>query len=411
MGKSSSAVANPSVDNVQPPQGGVVIGGENKYERSGVVIGRIAKKRVMSFVRSRSMNPDTPRAQLELIGLERSLELVEATSSTAAVARRRQRDLETISDILGRLPEADERAYLHSGLCQTYLPHSRPHRDDTIWSRNSGRFTLMVTPGAVDGTVERPLEERRRRRKTEQGIAPKPLAASGPSFVGVPYGPKARLILIYLQSEGKRSRVVSLGESLSAFIRSVGLEATWGPKGNVPVFREQILRIARCTFTLQWQGRLPDGSDSLNLCDVKIASGLELALSASSWRGVVELDADFHAHLQEHAVPLDKRAIRKLSDNSMALDLYTLFAYRLPKLKEELHLSWGQLRAQLGAEADRNSELSRRIREALTKVLDVYPHAKVNVTRHGLLLRHSPPSVPSAAMVNGFRLLTGGKSS
>jgi hypothetical protein len=312
--------------------------------------------------------------------------------------------------ILGRLPDADELAYLHSGLCQTYLPHSRPKRDDAIWSRNSGRFTLMVTPGAVDSTVERPLEERSRRKKAGTSSPVRPSAALGPSFVGVPYGPKARLILIYLQSEGKRSRVVSLGDSLSAFIRSVGLEATWGPKGNVAVFREQILRIARCTLTLQWQGRLPDGSDSLNLCDVRIASGLELALSPASWKGMVELDADFHAHLQEHAVPLDKRAIRKLSDNSMALDLYTLFAYRLPKLKEELHLSWGQLRAQLGAETDRNSELSRRVREALLKVLDVYPHAKVDVTRYGLLLHNSPSSVPAVAMVNGFRLLPGGKT-
>jgi hypothetical protein len=56
------------------------------------------------------MNPDTPRAQLELIGLEHSLELVEATSSTVAVARRRQRDLEAVSDILGRLPDAGELA-------------------------------------------------------------------------------------------------------------------------------------------------------------------------------------------------------------------------------------------------------------------------------------------------------------
>src|SRR3712207_6353368 len=48
--------------------------------------------------------------------------------------------------------------------------------------------------------------------------------------------------------------------------------------------------------------------------------------------------------------------------------------------------------------------LSRRIREVLPDILAVYPDAKVEQTRHGLLLKPSKPSVPTT-MVNGYRLV------
>ena len=51
--------------------------------------------------------------------------------------------------------------------------------------------------------------------------------------VGVPYGSHARLIMLHLQSEGLKSRTVSLGPSLSAFLRSLGLPVSGGPRGSI----------------------------------------------------------------------------------------------------------------------------------------------------------------------------------
>jgi hypothetical protein len=104
---------------------------------------------------------------------------------------------------MSSLPAAEDLSFLHSGLCQTCLPHSRPTEYHTIWRRQSGRFSLMVQPGVVD-------------------------SGEKPRHVGVPYGPKARLILIHLQTEGLRSRTVNLGASFSAFMRSLGLAVTGG---------------------------------------------------------------------------------------------------------------------------------------------------------------------------------------
>ena len=93
-------------------------------------------------------------------------------------------------------------------------------------------------------------------------------------------------------------------------------------------------------------------------------------------------------------MPLDKRAIAHLAGNSLGLDLYTLFAYRLPRLKDGLHLSWPQLRDQLGSGEAHTRSLAQRIRDVLPEIKAVYPDAKFEATRHGLLLRPSPPAVP-----------------
>jgi hypothetical protein len=214
------------------------------------------------------------------------------------------------------------------------------------------------------------------------------------------------LILIYLQSEGRRSRTVSMGPSMSAWIRSLGLAVTGGPRGSINAVKEQALRIARCGFTLQWEERDAEGNTTVAVRDQKIVDGLTLWNSASDpahWSGTVELTQQFYEHLREHSVPLDRRAIAHLSDNSLGLDLYTLFAYRLPRLKTDLHLRWTQLQDQLGAAEKGANALARRIREALPDVMAGYPDAKVEVTRYGLLLKPSLPAVPRT-MVNGARL-------
>ena len=330
---------------------------------------------------------DSPREQLELLGLEEALRRADALGTTPGERKRLRHRLETAHEVLAALPTPDELAFLHSGLCQTFLPHARPASDDEIWRRRAGRFTLLVSPGAIDDGCK-------------------------VARVGVPYGTKARLILIYLQSEGVKGRVVSLGASMSAWIRSLGLSVTGGPRGSITAVREQALRIARCNFTLQWDATDAAGNVQTLVRDTQIVEGLELWTAPGGavgrWPETVELSTKFYEHLKEHAVPLDKRAIAHLSGNSLGLDLYTLFAYRLPRLKEGLHLSWLQLREQLGSGEAHTRSLAQRIRDVLPEIQTVYPDAKVEVTRHGLMLRPSLPAVPrTAVQVRGLGLIAG----
>jgi hypothetical protein len=324
--------------------------------------------------------------QLMLFGAD---ELRRAAAAIEDVReRRRELDLIAAASAAMSEPAEDDLAFSHSGLCQTCLPHARPATNDLIWQRNSGRFHLMVSPGVVRGP---------------DGKATR---------VGVPYGTRARLIMIFLQTEGVRGRTVSLGPSMSAWIRSLGLPVTGGPRGTIQAIREQSLRIARCEFTLQWTARSAAGVDETIIRDQRLVSGLSLwhgqeEGDGARWQATVELTREFHDHLREHAVPLVRDAIAHLKDNSLGLDLYTLLAYRLQRLEQPLLLRWQALAAQVGSDTGRTSHLAQRVKAVLPDVLAVYPDAHVEVVRHGLRLLPSKPPVPRT-LIGGFRVVEGG---
>lgn len=328
------------------------------------------------------------RRQLELYGLDHSIRQAQVDGANEWQRRKGMIRVMTAHDIMSSLPEMEEMSFLHSGLAQTCLPHSKPPDDREAWIRSSGKFKLIITPGAISDDDE---EGKLR-------------------YVGVPYGSKARLIMIYLQTEGVKGRTVSLGPNLSSFLRSLGLRTVSGGKnGSITSVRAQCMRIARCQFTMQWSGNDASGGRRNIVQDTKIVDGLELwtGRDGKEWAGTVELSERFQEHLREHAVPLDKRSLGLLADNSLALDLYTLFAYRLPRLAKPLHLRWEHLQAQIGTDYARERRLSEKVRMVMPDVWAAYPGAKVEVLPTGLTMYNSPPTVPEKTLVNGFRLVTG----
>lgn len=327
--------------------------------------------------------------QLEIFGLTEVVRRIEMEPVHASERRRLLRRVEVTHEMMTALPAREDLSFLHSGFCQTCLPHSRPLDDRNVWRRSSGRFTLIVSPGVVEDN------SRGGAANTTDGIR----------YVGVPYGTRARLIMIYLQTEGLKGRQVSLGKSLTAFLRSLGLPNTGGPRGSIMAVREQSLRIARCNITMQWKTVEADGIQKIVLSDTRIVDGLELSQSAhpEDWAGEVQLSERFYEHLKAHAVPLDKRAIAHLSGNNLGLDLYTLFAYRLPKLSQDLHLNWASLQSQIGSNEKVISSLAQRVKEAMPDVLTAYPHANIEVGPHGLLLKPSKSAVPKTT-VQGLRI-------
>jgi hypothetical protein len=317
------------------------------------------------------------RDQLELLGFDEAARQAEAAGATPAERARLRRRLEAAQEIMTVPPGPDDLGFLHSGLCQTHLPRARPESDREPWVRASGRFRLVITPGVV-------TEDAEGRR-----LAPA-------SWVGIPFGTRARLILIYLQTQGVRSRMVPLGRSMSAWIRSLGLPVTGGPRGTITTIREQVVRIARCSFSLQWTELGAEGGAVQRFSDVKIVDEMALwhADAGDQWRATVLLSERFHAHLRDHAVPLDQRAVAHLSDSALALDAYAFLAHRLPRLERDLLLPWSVVAEQFGGEEARPKKVAELLRRALVEVHAVYPDARVETTRRGLLLKPSPPSVP-----------------
>ena len=329
--------------------------------------------------------------QLEMLGLNETRRRAAAGAADERERQRALREVDLAHEMLSTMPAAADLGFLHSGLCQTSLPHSKPNSNHAIWRRTSGRFTLSITPGSITRVTA---------------------AAGDDGWVGVPYGAKARLILFHLQTEGMKSRTVNLGPSLSAFLRSLNLPVSGGPRGSINAVREQALRIARCSFSLQWTGTDESGGTRTMVSDTRIVDGLDLweAGRGEEWNGTVELSPRFYDHLREHAVPLDKRAIAHLSGNSLGLDLYALLAYRLPRLSADIHLRWAALQTQIGSEESAMKELARRVRQVLPAVQLVYPHARVETTPSGLTLRPSPAAVPKTS-VRGLKLISADRGS
>ena len=126
---------------------------------------------------------------------------------------------------------ADERQNIgisYTGFCLTSLPHKRLP-DEQAWEKHGHRVTLLVEPG---------------RLKTAKGEM---------RLYGVPYGARARMILLYLQTQAVRtgSPQVALGRSMRNWMERMGL-AVGGETARS--LREQSARISACTLKFFWEG-------------------------------------------------------------------------------------------------------------------------------------------------------------
>ncbi len=207
-----------------------------------------------------------------------------------------QRRVDMAADLMALT--GDAVSYLHAGFCLAALPHRKPRDDLKPWDRHNGGFHLRVRPGEVFD-----------------------LAAGDWRQVGIPYGPKARLIMLYMQSEAVRTRdrTVSMGESMSNWMHGMGLAVTGGIKGTIRPVREQATRVSRCTFTMAW----PAADGGMWLEDHRLVDGASLWFPGDPQQGVlwpsyIELSRAFFESLLNRAVPLDEYAIRHLKGSSLA---------------------------------------------------------------------------------------------
>jgi hypothetical protein len=277
---------------------------------------------------------------------------------------------------------ADERQNIgisYTGFCLTSLPHKRLP-DDQAWQKHGHRVTLLVEPG---------------RLKT---------AKDGMRLYGVPYGARARMILLYLQTQAVRtgSPQVALGRSMRNWMERMGL-AVGGETAQS--LREQSARISACTLKFFWEGD-EDSARGFKRGAI-VDSGLQFAVGDGAqgtlWEDQVTLDPVFYKALRDHPVPLQEAAIRQLRDRSMSLDLYVWLAWRLHTLIKLTPITWTAVHAQFGAGFDKLFHFKPRFTEALAAAVAAYPEAHVELDEHGVILRPSRPPVarlvPSAGLI------------
>jgi hypothetical protein len=255
---------------------------------------------------------------------------------------------------------ADERVdpiYTHPGLCLTVLPH-RAIATGAVWERQTGYASLMVHP----------LQGRDGRMR------------------GVPFGAKARLILIFLMTEAvrTRSRRVELGRSMHAWLKAMGVAVNGT---NYRTVADQADRIEHCLLSFHLTGQ--NGQAALR--DSIIRGSFQRFGDADDH--TVDLSEGFYQTIIQRPVPLAEGAIRLLANTCMPLDLYLWLAYRLHVLERPAKISWQSLHTQFGAGTKELKHFKPRFVRDIRIATAVYPEAMVNLTDLGVTLHPSPPPI------------------
>jgi hypothetical protein len=258
----------------------------------------------------------------------------------------------------------------YTGFCLTALPHKKLANDEP-WEKKGHRVTLLVEPGRLKH-------------------------AGKTKLFGVPYGARARMILLYLQTQAIRtsSREVALGRSMRDWMERMGL-AIGGETAHA--LREQAARISACSLKFFWDDAGADGFERGAIVRSGLRFHAEDSTQGSLWEDRVVLDETFYAALRDHPVPLLEAAIRQLRDRSMSLDIYVWLAWRLHGLVKATSISWPAVHAQFGTGFKAVRQFKPRFTEALQAALAAYPEARVDLADKAITLHPSRPPIARLA--------------
>src|SRR3954470_13094585 len=283
----------------------------------------------------------------------------------------KRRLLEAAEDIL--VSEPDELTFQHSCMTQCSLPASRPAPEVFVWDKRQGRTRLRVEAGSViDPTT---------------GLYTRP---------GLPYGPKARLLLMHLNSEAIRSGspVIPVEDSMTVFFRRLMGKTQDGRQAKM--LKQQLTALAAANFRLS----IIYDDDRAAQMNSQIVAAFDLWFPTEPgqrilWPSTLRLSLDYFDSLTKYAVPLDERAIVALSHSAVALDVYCWLAQRLHRIPDgkPQFVPWPALHEQFGQEYARLRDFRRFFLGTLRQVRAAYPEAGVDADGCGVTLRQSPPPV------------------
>lgn len=272
-------------------------------------------------------------------------------------------------------------SYLYSGFAMLSFPYKQLPNVTDVWERRNGAYTMLVEPGVIP-------------------------EAAGSKQYGVPYGSRARLIVLFLSTQAvkNQSRIVSLGGSMNEWMRRMGIDGRGG--WNIQQIRDQAKRISACRLTVGFTS--PNGENGFIRRNV-VSGMINLPNARQSRQGwlleeTAELSEDFYQQLLDHPLPVEEHAIRLICNSAMTIDIYVWLAYRLRALSKPTTIQRDALYAQFGSMYAQPRQFWVHFKKSLGEALAVYPDAKVEVMKDGL--RMFPSSSPvKLRLVPGSNLL------
>lgn len=258
------------------------------------------------------------------------------------------------------------RLYNHSFLCSVSLPHRKPLT--RVYEKTSGSVSLQLTAGSL------------------------PTASGGFVDVGLPYGPRARLVMLQLCSMAivQQSPTIDIEDSFTSFCKNLNLPTNGQ---SLKSLKEQMYRLSVVSMRLSKRG-----TDYVETFQSPIFSHLaaefpEDPAQRTLFPSYVKFSHEFFMSLKDHAVPLRKDAITALTHTSRGLDIYMWLSARLCRVHKPTMIKWTTLRWQFGKSTQNMSSFKERFKKALKQVLILYPEAKVDIVYGGIMIHNSPPPV------------------
>jgi hypothetical protein len=259
--------------------------------------------------------------------------------------------------------DAGALGFMARAMVQATLPHRKVEGNE--FSRTNGNYTLTIL---------------------------------APSKIGLPYGVIPRLLLAWLTTEAVKTqhREIELGDSLSGFMRELGMIPTGGRWGSVTRLKEQTKRLFGSTISAMYEQGSGIALVNQPLADQAVFWWDGHPDQAGLWKSNVTLSERFFREVIDRPVPIDMRAIKALKKSPMALDIYTWLTYRTSYLKTPVTIPWQVLAMQFGSGYAEVRFFKRAFLEEMRKVVTVYGDAKVIPTDEGLVVRPSLTHIPKA---------------
>jgi len=267
---------------------------------------------------------------------------------------------------------ADELAFQHSILAQACLPAAKPPDHVLVWERKQGRATLLVEAGRAINPHTGHFEQ-----------------------LGLPYGPKARLLLMHLNSEAVRrqSPVIPVEETMTAFFRRLMGRTQDGRQTKM--LKGQLSALAAAQFRIG----ITSAEGALQV-DTKVVGAFNMWFEKDEnqrvlWPSTLKLSLDYFESLNRFAVPLDERAIAALAHSAVALDIYCWLAQRLHRIPPERGqlVTWVNLQEQFGQGYNRIRKFREFFTGLLPQIHAAYPDACFMIDKRGMTLFQSAPPV------------------
>lgn len=282
----------------------------------------------------------------------------------AALGREQRRRVLVRRDLEETKPVLDDMRHIHSVLAICGLPYRRLPPDVRDFERKQGNMALDVSAGFL--------------RDPDGNKILQP----------VPFGPKARLILMHLCSEAirQKSATIDIADTFTGFVRDLGFPDSGGKRGPLTAFKEQLNALSACTMRMSvWTG------ERVRTRTITPIEEIDLWLAAnpdqrSLWPSTVTFSPSMYESLKRHALPVNVKAVRAFAGSARKLDLYFWLGYRMHNIDRELVISWQALAEQFGDGYTRDRAFKHDFDQALADIKDVFPKLPVTLDENGIRL-------------------------